>query len=416
MRKAAIVRFSVQYIFFLAFGHAESTAEGAGLGIWMYQSMKDPKKRKPTTALELFDDCDWTGWAIGLEKAAAQNLARRLAATPANIMTPIAFSQTSVEVLCKTGVNVEVKVKDWAEIQGMGGFLAVAKGSCQEPIFMELSYYGTGDIRKRPIVLVGKGCTFDSGGICRGDMRNMWGDVTGAGCVVAAVRAAASLQLAVNIRGLIPLAEHMPGCHAVKPGDVVTAYNGKHILVQDTRCEGRLMLADALAYAQTYQPRCIVDVGTLTKGVQSGLSTAASGVFTNSERMWNTLNMSSAHTGDRVWRLPLFRHYCKKMSVSSSVDLKGLGRFGPISGSSREHCGSDKTRTEWSGDTCRAAAFLREFVPCGEWLHIDNFGVMVSDGETDPAYLRAGMTGRPTRTLIEFLYQLSTNTEYTDSQ
>lgn len=380
--------------------------------MWIYQQMKDPKLRRPTTALELYDDCDWTGWAIGLEKAAAQNLARRLAATPANIMTPIAFSQTSVEVLCKTGVNVDIKVRDWAEIQGMGGFLAVAKGSCQEPVFMELSYFGTGNTKERPIVLVGKGCTFDSGGICRKDMRNMWGDVTGAACVVAAIRAAASLQLPVNIRGLIPLAEHMPGCNAMKPGDVVTAYNGKHILIQDTRCEGRLMLADALGYAQTYQPRCLIDVGTLTQGVHSALSTAASGVFTNSERLWSTLNMSSAHTGDRVWRLPLFRHYCKKVSVSSSVDLKALGRYGPESGRCRDYCGPYAGQAEWSGETCRAAAFLREFVPCGEWLHIDNFGVMVSDGVTDPPYLRAGMTGRPTRTIIELLYQLTTNPEF----
>jgi len=291
----------------------------------------------------------------------------------------------------------------------MGCFLAVSKGSCQEPIFMELSYYGAKDPRERPVVFIGKGCTFDSGGMVRNDMTNMHGDVTGAACVVATIRAAATLQLGINIRGLLPLAEHMPGCNTMKPGDVVTAFNGKHILIEDTRCEGRLMLADALSYAQTYRPRCIIDVGTLTQGVQSGLSTAASGVFTNSERMWEVLKLASAHTGDRVWRLPLFRHYCKKLTNSSAVELKTMGRYGPISGINRGRSGVIGDNSDWSGEPCRAAAFLREFVPCGEWVHVDNFGVMVSDGVTDASYLRKGMTGRPTRTLIEFLYQIVNN-------
>jgi len=292
----------------------------------------------------------------------------------------------------------------------MGGFLSVAKGSCQEPIFMELSYYSPRNPNQRPIVLVGKGSTFDSGGLCRKNMTNMHGDVTGAACIVATMRAAATLELDANIRGLIPLAEHMPGCSAMKPGDIVTAFNGKHILIEDTRCEGRLMMADALSYAQTYQPKCIIDVGTMTNGVQSGLSTAASGVFTNSERMWNMMNMASAHTGDRIWRLPLFRHYCRKLSGSSAVDLKTMGRYGPISAWPTQGGGGENSL--WSGEPCRAAAFLREFVPCGEWVHIDNFGVTVTDGETDSAYLRRGMTGRPTRTLIEFLYQLSAGEEF----
>lgn len=386
---------------FVGCSHAESAAEGAGIGAWKYQEMKSPENQKPLPSFELYDDSDWTGWSIGLEKAAAQNLARRLTAAPANLMTPIAFAQTSVEVLCKTGVNVEVKVRDWAELQGMGGFLAAAKGSFQQPIFMELSYYGTGNMQEPPIVLVGKGCTFDSGGLNLKDMKHMWGDKCGAACVVAAVRAAATLQLQINIRGLIPLAENMPGCRAMKPGDVVKMYNGKNIRIQDTRCEGRLMLADALAYAKTYQPQCIIDVGSLTRGTLNGLSTAASGVFTTSENLWKTLSMSSIHTGDRVWRLPLFQHYSKKITKSRSVDLKTMGRRSMVSACSKQNSRNN------SADPCRAAAFLREFVPTDEWMHIDNFGVMVSDGETDSPYLRAGMTGRPTRTIIELLYQLS---------
>lgn len=338
---------------------------------------------------------------MGLEKAAAQNLARRLTAAPSNITTPIAFAKAAVEVLCKIGVSVEVKDREWVKLQGMGGFLAVAQGSNQQPIFMELSYYGTGNKQEPPVVLVGQGSTFDNGGLNRKDMKHMWGHKSGAACVVAAVRASATLKLKINIRGLIPLTENIPGCRAMKPGDVVRMYNGKNILIQDTGCEGQLMLADALAYAATYQPQCIVDVGSLTRGTLNGLSTAASGVFTTSENLWKMLSMASIHTGDRVWRLPLFQHYSKKLIISKSVDLQTMGRNNMQSG----HCRPEKN-SEWNGEPCRAAAFLRQFTPTDEWLHIDNFGVMVTDGETDASYLRAGMTGRPTRTLIEFLYQL----------
>lgn len=386
-----LANLEINRIYCESFGHAESCAEGAALALWLFQEHKNLAKRRVPTYLELYDDHDWTGWQIGLHKAAAQNLARGLMEAPANYMTPILFAQKAVEILCKAGVNVEVKVRQWAELQGMGAFLAVAKGSCQEPVFLEISFHGSGDFKERPIVLVGKGCTFDSGGMCLGQPDKicmMRGDIAGAACVVAAIRAIASLQLPINVYGLIPLCEHMPGCNAMKPGEIINSFSGKTILVQDTRCEGRLMLADALSYAQTFWPRFILDVASLTRGIRNGLGTTASGVYTNSELLWKTLQLASVHTGDRVWRMPLFNHYTKKMTCSSSVDTKNYGRY------------------PWGGDPCRAAAFLREFVPCGEWLHIDNFSVMCSDGISDPPYYRAGMTGRPTRTLIEFLSQL----------
>ncbi|KAL0275738.1 UNVERIFIED_CONTAM: hypothetical protein PYX00_003509 [Menopon gallinae] len=202
---------------------------------------------------------------------------------PANVMTPIIFAQNSVEVLCKAGINVEVKVQNWCESLGMGAFLLAGKGSCESPLFMEISYYGSGNFKERPIVLIG--------------------------------------------------------------------------------------------------------------GIRSGLSTSAVGVFTNSQKLWKQLRISGIHTGDRVWRMPLFSHYTTKMTTSSSFDIKNYGRL------------------PGSGEPCRCAAFLSEFVPCGEWLHMDNFGVLVSDGITDPPYLSRGMTGRPTRTLVEFLSQLCCRSE-----
>lgn len=371
-------------------GNAESAAEGAALAVWIYQELRNPKKQVKIPALEMHadGDCDWEGWQIGLQKAAAQNLARQLMETPANLMTPTMFAQNAVEVLCKSGVNVEVKVRAWAESQKMHAFLAVAKGSCEPPIFLELSYYGAGRT-ERPIVMVGKGVTFDSGGTClkkRQDMRHMRGDMAGAAAVVASCRAIAALQLPINIRGLIPLCEHMPGCNAMKPGDIVTAMNGKAIEIQDTDKEGRLLLADALLYAQNFWPRFIIDIGTLTEVMAQGMGSCATGVFSNSEDLWQQMRMAGVHTGDRVWRFPLWKYYNKQMTSQRNVEVQntGLGK---------------------GGDPCKAAAFLWEFVPCGEWIHLDAYATMLTDGCEFP-YLRKGMSGRPVRTIVEFLAQL----------
>lgn len=373
-----------------SFGHAESAAEGAALGVWLYQEKKRKKNQLFIPQIELHDDCDWTGWQIGLQKAAAQNLARQLMDTSANLMTPTSFAQNAVEVLCKSGVNVEVKVRGWAETQKMHAFLAAAQGSCEPPIFLELSYYGASK-DERPVVLVGKGITYNSGGIClkscKKQMR-MRGDMAGAACVVAACRAVAGLQLPINVRGLIPLCENMPGCAAMRPGDIVTAMNGKSICIQETDSAGRLILADALVYAQNFWPRFIVDIGTMSYDMRASLGGAACGVFSNSEALWEYMLAASMHTGDRVWRFPLWRTFQKQIADFHSCDVRTTGRGSPNSGGS-----------------CRVAAFLNEFVPCGDWLHLDIYGIMWSNGKTYK-YLREGMSGRPTRTLVEFLSQL----------
>lgn len=381
----------LQKVYIESFGHAESAAEGAALGVWLYQEKKRREHHVHIPQLELHDDCDFTGWQIGLQKAAAQNLARQLMDTSANLMTPTSFAQNAVEVLCKSGVNVEVKVRGWAETQKMFAFLAAAQGSCEPPIFLELSYYGASR-DERPVVLIGKGITYNSGGLCLKtchQQEKMRGDMGGAACVVAACRAVAGLQLPINIRGLIPLCENMPGCAAMRPGDIVKAMNGKSIEIQSTDCAGRLALADALVYAQNFWPRFIVDIGTMTYDMRHALGAAASGVFSNSEALWEYMLAASMHTGDRVWRFPLWEHFSKLVVNFENVDTRTLGRSGKFR----------------YGGACKVAAFLNEFVPCGDWLHLDTFGVMWSNG-IDYPYLRKGMSGRPTRTLVEFLSQL----------
>lgn len=381
----------VQRVYIESFGHSESSAEGAALGVWLYQEKKRRDKQVHIPQLELYDDCDFTGWQIGLQKAAAQNLARQLMDTSANLMTPTSFAQNAVEVLCKSGVNVEVKVRGWAETQKMYAFLAAAQGSCEPPIFLELSYYGASR-DERPVLLVGKGITYNSGGLCLKKckrQKHMRGDMAGAACVVAACRAVAGLQLPINIRGLIPLCENMPGCAAMRSGDIVKAMNGKSIEIEETDCAGRLTLADALVYAQNFWPRFIVDIGTMTYDMKSSLGAAASGVFSNSEALWEYMLAASMHTGDRVWRFPLWEHFTKLLTHNPNVDVKTIGRRGH----------------HRYGGACKCAAFLNEFVPCGDWLHLDTYGVMTSNG-IDYPYLRKGMSGRPTRTLVEFLSQL----------
>lgn len=373
-----------------SFGHTESAAEGAALGVWLYQEKRQRKTQKFIPQLELHDDCDWTGWQIGLQKAAAQNLARQLMDTSANLMTPTSFAQNAVEVLCKSGVNVEVKVRGWAETQKMFSFLAAAQGSCEPPIFLELSYYGASR-DERPVVLIGKGITYNSGGLCLKsckEQKYMRGDMAGAACVVAACRAVAGLQLPLNIRGLIPLCENMPGCAAMRYGDIVKAMSGKSIEIESTDCAGRLTVVDALVYAQNFWPRFIVDIGTMSYDMRSSMGGSACGVFSNSEALWEYMLAASMHTGDRVWRFPLWEHFTKLITKNENVDVRTHGRCG---------------RTY--GGPCKIAAFLNEFVPCGDWLHMDTYGIMMTNGRDYP-YLREGMSGRPTRTLVEFLSQL----------
>ncbi|KAL1117959.1 hypothetical protein AAG570_004270 [Ranatra chinensis] len=330
------------------FCHAESAAEGAAMGLWVYQKDKKESMQKPIPKIELYDSPDWVGWQVGLQKASAQNLARQLMETPANLLTPTAFSLSALEVLTKSGVNVELKVRNWAKLRNFNAFLAVANGSCQPPIFLEASYEGC-DPDIPPIVLIGKGVTFDAGGISgksAEDMKHTRGDMGGAATVVAAMRA------------------NLLGTCAYKPGEIITAHNGKSILVQDTSNEGRLMLADALSYSAIYNPKFIVDVGTLTKDVAEVFGTTAAGVFTNSDSLYDLLRIASIHTGDRIWRFPLWENYSEEVTGS-------------------------------------------QFVPAGrDWLHIDCCGILRSSGRYQ-TYLREGMSGRPTRTLVEFLSQFA---------
>ncbi|XP_023233176.1 cytosol aminopeptidase-like isoform X1 [Centruroides sculpturatus] len=368
---------------------SEAASEGGHLGLFSYDELKAKSSQKPIVTLRPFGNEGLDKWKIGMVKAEGQNIARRLMETPANIMTPTRFAEIAHNLLTPLGVQVIIRDKAWAESQKMGSYLSVAKGSDEPPKFVELSYDGAGPGVKH-LALVGKGITFDSGGISIKPslhMDLMRADMGGAACIIGAVYAVASLKIPINIVGLMPLCENLPSGHANKPGDVVTAMNGKTIQVDNTDAEGRLILADALCYAHTFNPQMIIDLATLTGAMDVALGSGATGVFTNSTKMWEIIHEAGKFTGDRMWRMPLFHHYSKQVTECHLADLCNIGKHGR------------------SGGCCTAAAFLWEFVTMPQWMHLDIAGVMENKDECQ--YLCKGLAGRPTRTLVEFMSALA---------
>ncbi|NP_001279481.1 cytosol aminopeptidase [Callorhinchus milii] len=369
---------------------AQSAAEGSVLGLFEYNDLKQKKKNLVT--VRPYQSSDSEAWQKGVAYAEGQNLARHLMEMPANYLTPTSFAETIQQTLSSTGADVKVHIRTepWIEEQKMGAFLSVAKGSDEKPVFLEVHYNGCNVSRDSPLVFVGKGVTFDSGGISikpASGMDAMRGDMGGAATICSAIVTAATLKLPLNIIGLAPLCENLLNGRANKPGDVAKAKNGKTIQVDNTDAEGRLILADALCYAHNFNPKAIVNAATLTGAMDVALGSAATGVFTNSDWLWNHLREAGVVTGDRVWRMPLFQHYTKQVTESQLADLNNVGKYSRSAGA------------------CTAAAFLQEFVTAPHWAHLDIAGVMTNKDEVP--YLRKGMAGRPTRTLVEFAARLS---------
>lgn len=362
----------------------EAAAEGGHLGLHVYDELKGESLKKRKVNLTLLNQEAAAAWQRGVVLAQGQNLARRLMETPANKMTPTIFANIAKELAEPLGVQVTAMQKPEIEALKMGSFLSVARGSDEPPIFLELKYNNSPDAK--PLALVGKGITFDSGGISlkpSSNMDKMRADMGGAANVLAAVITLATLKAPVNVVGLAALTENLPSGKATKPGDVVIAMNGKSIQVDNTDAEGRLVLADALHYAHRFEPQAIVDLATLTGAMNVALGSAATGVFSTSTRYWNLLHEAGMTTGDRVWRMPLFHHFTKQTTDSQLADLQNIGK----------HAGQ--------GGACIAAAFLREFVTHPNWLHLDIAGTMENKDEVP--YLSKGMAGRPLRTLVKFV-------------
>ncbi|XP_042904965.1 cytosol aminopeptidase isoform X2 [Parasteatoda tepidariorum] len=375
-------------------GIPQSVSEAAGLALYSYDELKAKAANKHKSNLHIYkypNICPDTlqKYENGRLLAECQNFARTLMQTPANFMTPSIFASTVQERFKGTNVNIIVRDRPWIESMKMGSFLSVTRGSNEEPKFVELHYEGLPGVEKN-IAFVGKGITFDSGGISikpSPNMDKMRADMGGAACVAGTILAASALGLKINVKGFLPLCENLPSGHATKPGDVVRTMNGKTIQVDNTDAEGRLVLADGLIYAQQFKPAAVVDIATLTGAMQIALGAGATGVFSNDNNLWEALHKAGHVTGDRVWRMPLFKLYTESVTSSDLADLNNIG--------------NPKTKA----GSCTAAAFLKEFVEPGmRWMHLDIAGVMESMSVVP--YLTSGMSGRPTRTLVQFLHDL----------
>ncbi|KAH8380880.1 hypothetical protein KR200_007575, partial [Drosophila serrata] len=378
-------------VFMDSMDYAEQAAEGAALAVWRFINKSSKKPQPKIPILNLYDSHDMESWTRGLFKAEAQNLARRLSDTPANCMTPTLFAQASVDALCPCGITVEIRTMDWMESQHLNSFLMIAKGSCEPPVLMEINYCGTSP-EDKPILFLGKGITFNSGGInlriCKG-MDEYRASMSGAAACVAMMRCAAALSLPINISCIIPLCENMPSGMSCKPGDVVTLLNNKSVAVRDLDKAGVVVLADPMLYGQaTYKPRLVIDVATLGSGVKKAFGGGATGIFSNSHYIWKQFQSAGALTGDRVWRLPLWNYYKKQVTDNLSYDIVNNGRG--------------------LASSCLAAAVLHELVPCVDWAHLDTRGTgMQTKFGIIPYLTTKTMTGRPTRTLVQFLYQMA---------
>ncbi|KAJ7508409.1 leucine aminopeptidase [Mycena galericulata] len=339
-----------------------------------------------------------TEWDRGVVYAKAQNLARTLMELPGNMMTPTIFSErTQAEFAGIKNVEIFVRDEAWAAEKGMRTFLSVARGTAEPAKFLEIHYKGAAGADAQPLVLVGKGVTFDSGGISLkpgSDMKLMRGDMGGAAAVVAAALAIAQLKLPINVVVLTPLTENMPSSTATKPGDIFYAMNGKTVEVDNTDAEGRLVLSDAIYYGSTeFNAHTLIDVATLTSAMDIALGEVFTGVFSTSDALWENLHAAGESEYDRLWRMPIDEDYGPQI-YSSNADLQNTG--GKPAGS------------------CTAALFLKAFVHGLEpaegtkglaWAHIDIAGTMEATRPT--AYLGRGMTGSSVRALVEYARRLA---------
>ena len=326
------------------------------------------------------------GVRTGTIIAEAVALARDLANEPANYLNPSDLAKAAVEVAGRNGIQIQIIEKEEMRNLGMGGMLGVSMGSVQPPKFMIMSYKGTSS-DQIDIALVGKGITFDSGGISlkpSEGMGEMKGDMAGGADVIAAIGAISQLKPSINVTAIIPATENMPSGNALKPGDIITIMNGKTVEIISTDAEGRLILADALCYAQKIGAKRIVDIATLTGSCHVALGDVCSGTFGNNQAFVDQIIEAGRECGECMWQLPMNEDY-RDLNHSDVADLKNTGgRYaGAIAG----------------------AWFLREFVESVPWIHLDIAGTSTTDKER--GYLIKGNTGVPVRTLINLVTKLA---------
>ena len=367
----------------------EAITVGLMAGAWEYADLKsqppEPERRKPleqATILTSNTDDSRRGLATGKAIGDGHGLARRLAMMPGNLCTPEHLAQTAADIARRHGMGITVLGRREMEAEKMGSFLAVAQGTPQDPKLIVLEYKG-GKPASKPVILVGKGLCFDSGGISikpAQSMEYMKFDMCGAAGVLGAFEAFGQMKPEVNVVGVIGATTNMPSGTAMNPGDVIKSHIGKSIEVINTDAEGRLVLADLLSYVRRYDPDVVIDAATLTGACVIALGHSASGIFSNDEALIAEVLAAGKRAGEPGWPLPMWDEY-KDLIKSDIADVKNSG--GRPAGA------------------VTAALFLREFVDGFPWLHLDIAGTAYS--ETDLVTIPKGPTGVPTGTFIEFV-------------
>jgi leucyl aminopeptidase len=364
---------------------AEAIAEGVLLGLYSFTKYKKPEYEDIAELLIVVREKEKVPIlepAIGKGRliAEATNLARDMVNEPANYMTPSQMAEAAKEIASKYNLEFKVFDREDMEAMGMGALLGVAQGSNQPPKLITLNYKG--DERSgKALGFLGKGITFDSGGISikpSEGMGEMKDDMAGAAAVMTALGAIAQLKPKINVTAIIPTTENLPSGGALKPGDVLKAMNGKTIEVISTDAEGRLILADALSYAQKLGLSPLIDLATLTGACRVALGTLYSGLFGNDQDLVDKVLRAAERTGERMWQMPMPEEY-KEQNKSDIANVKNTGnRY---------------------GGAITAALFLNEFVDDIPWVHIDIAGTASSNKES--GYIIKGATGVGVRTLVE---------------
>ncbi len=370
-----------------------AAVEGMLLASYSFTRKSGPPKSAPVGAVHLAGSRSSSGVEDAVRRARvtarAVHRARDLTNAPANEKDPAWLAARADELGSEAGLEVEIRDEARLAVEGWGGVLAVGMGSASPPRVIELRYTPETTTRRTPhVVLIGKGITFDTGGLSLkrpyDAMVAMRTDMAGGGAVIAAMTALAELGVRARVTGIVPAAENMPSGSAQRPGDVITQYGGRTVEVMNTDAEGRLVLADALAYAdRDLAPDVVVDVATLTGAASLGLGRRHGALYTDDDRLAAALVEAGEASGDRLWRMPLVEDY--RFALESPVaDLC--------------HVATDE---HISGGSITAALFLKEFAGRRRWAHLDIAGPARSDGEEHE--VTKGGTGFGTRLLLRWL-------------
>ena len=364
--------------------HAEALVSAASDAVYVYRQTKPsaPAVSKLDTVGLVCTKAQSAGLGAALRRgqavAAGVALARECANLPGNHCTPGFLADQARKLGKDFGLKVEVLGRKECEKLGMGSFLAVAQGSAEPPKFIVARWQG-GDKSDAPVVLVGKGITFDTGGISikpAGEMDEMKFDMGGAASVLGTLRAVAGMKAKVNLVGIIPTCENMPSGTAIKPGDVVTSMSGQTIEILNTDAEGRLILCDALTYAERFEPAVVIDIATLTGACVVALGHHRSGLFSSDEALAAELLAAGEQALDPAWRMPLDEEYDEALK-SNFADMGNVGGR--------------------AGGAITAAMFLKRFTAKMRWAHLDIAGTAWKSGAAN------GATGRPVALLTHFV-------------